>query len=673
MAKILPKDPLTPVNPVIQPDPPPPSDTTFPKGNITTKNPINNTAYGIPWTQVSRWFEFFKSAAAEFGISPLDLAAMSVIESNSQHYTTGKTTGTKAQVLIRGNDGSGVPSVGMMQVKPLYHQSRVPDADAYTPQGNLRMAAAILGQEAQRLGSVDQAILKAYFPKDDPNGTTQAEYLETKRNLVKEIQAASTPTPPPQPQPTDPYRVLFGGDYPKVTYGFLSDEGYPYYEFGVGHGTTKATQHTGDDVPVPFGTTLYAPASGVVECVGERGTPHWGQACGAYTDTGDAGPDGKIIGVGNITIYLDSGHKLTLGHCRTCDWSVGSRIEKGAKIGSSGGQNGAHTHVEISVERDGTYWLIDPFKGLQAAMSGGVIDTRPMVLFAGATRSVPLSVPYRQVLLPPSQKNQRPGIRMTPKKFIQHETDNTNPGMGAAAHLRFLQNGARDDNGNPQQLGFHFAVDDVEVIQMIPLNEATWHGGDGGQGLCNLQTVACELCVEDNNVNKVQARKNAEEVAAAVMTAMGIHEIEQHSWCCANAGLGAGSGCHTNCPRFIRADNYWPTFLVNTQKWLNSGGTGTTPTYANPALPPEFTGDDVTVNNVRFLALQRNFVAKQDGVPALQYADLKSNPVRAPLMKGEKFTALYLIVVNKEQWLVSQFGSRIPANLCEPAVTVVGS
>jgi N-acetylmuramoyl-L-alanine amidase CwlA/murein DD-endopeptidase MepM/ murein hydrolase activator NlpD len=678
MAKIIRDKPVQKLPPVSNPISPlsPTSKATagegelaWPTGNVTTKRPVSGAPYNIPWSQVSRWQDVFVAAAKEFVMDPLDLAVISIIESDSNQFTTGKTTGTKAQVVVNAHDGTGVPSYGMMQIKPQYHQWRVPDADAFTAIGNVRMAAALLATEATRLGGIEQALMTTYFPKNDPNGTTQKMYLDTRKSLLKEIDDASGITVIPGPSVVDPYRIIFNGDYPPVKYGFLDDVGIDSYDFVVNHGGTKNTQHSGDDVLVPYGTKLYAPAAGVVRCVGSSGSPDWGQSCGAYNDTGESGPSGARLGVGNITILLDSGYKLTLGHCRTATIRVGDRVKSGQQVGTSGGQDGAHCHVEVSVNRNGTYWLVNPRPALQAAIQngGGVVDTRPMVMFEGAKRAVPLSVPFRKVILPAGQRNQRPGTRMVPDGLVIHETDNIRPGMDAAAHLRWLQNGAPNDNGVSQQVGFHFCIDDGELIQFVPLNEIAWHGGDGG-GPCNMHRIGMELCVNDNNIYKDQTRANAEEASAAILLATDADVLEMHGTCCEEAH--ASSQCHYGCPKYIKADKYWPTFNAHVQTWMNSGSVSPLPTYANPVLPPEWDGDDKIVNGITFTALSRNFVTKVDNVPALQYADIHSSPVRDPLRKGEKFSVLYQVPgTDSKMWLVTKFGSRIPSELCSPAFT----
>lgn len=202
--------------------------------------------------------------------------------------------------------------------------------------------------------------------------TTQNAYVQTVRSLLAEMRNQLKPVEPPQvsPPPQDPIRVIVGGNYPPITYGWLADVGLSYYTYGVGHGTQRATQHTGVDVGVLDETPLYSPGAGRVLCVGGAGQNTWGQGCGAYADTMGGG-------VGNITILLDSGHKLTLGHCSSATVRPGDSVTAGQRVGRSGGMNGDHVHIEVAVERNGTYWLVDPIPALKEAMGGTPVLTQP--------------------------------------------------------------------------------------------------------------------------------------------------------------------------------------------------------------------------------------------------------------------------------------------------------
>lgn len=166
----------------------------FPSGAIQAHRPNSARPYGIPWANVSRWEPAFTNAGAEFGVDPALIAAMAVIESDANQYRGGKTTGARSDVIVR-DDGFGDGlSVGMLQPKPGIWQSLAPDADAYTPAGNIRLGAAIMASAITQRGSWEQAIRLTYFPANDPNGTTQNAYVETVRSLMKEMQPVVDPT-----------------------------------------------------------------------------------------------------------------------------------------------------------------------------------------------------------------------------------------------------------------------------------------------------------------------------------------------------------------------------------------------------------------------------------------------------------------------------------------------
>ena len=246
------------------------------------------------------------------------------------------------------------------------------------PRTNIHAGVAILERLFQEHGTLDRAS-SAFFTgrldwsgRDTQNATTGRQYRDCLHGLIAE-QGDAPPAPPPR---QDPLPVIFGGNPAPITFGFREVNSAPLYHYGVGHGTTSPFAHSGIDVGVPYHTPLHAPAAGRVLCVGERGQNLWGQGCGAFNDTGDDGPGGARIGVGNITILLDSGHKLTLGHCRQALVNPGDRVQAGQQVGTSGGMFGAHTHIDVAVRRpdlvtagDGLeYWLLDPLPALRQAM-----------------------------------------------------------------------------------------------------------------------------------------------------------------------------------------------------------------------------------------------------------------------------------------------------------------
>lgn len=192
-----------PTPPPVTPSPPPPvtpppaeSVMTFPAGTIKTIAPNSSLPYGLPWTQVARWEPLYTRAGKEFGVAPLLLAAFSIIETNANHYTTGKRTGTKSEVIVRKADAfDQVPAIGIMQIKLGYHDPN-DEFNGWMPEGNIRLGAKLLAAWIKSEGSWEAALTNKYFPGDDAgSGITQREYIRAVRGLIAEVKA-SWPTEP---------------------------------------------------------------------------------------------------------------------------------------------------------------------------------------------------------------------------------------------------------------------------------------------------------------------------------------------------------------------------------------------------------------------------------------------------------------------------------------------
>ena len=154
---------------------------TLPAGKIRTHRTSSARPYGFPWSNVARWEPAFSRQGATHGVDPLALACMSVIESDSTHFTEAGT------VIERYDGHDAVPSVGLMQVKPWVWQYLVPAANAYEPAGNIQLGTAVLANLIDRYGSWERAIAEGYHPGVSPNGTTPARYVEAMRGLLGEL------------------------------------------------------------------------------------------------------------------------------------------------------------------------------------------------------------------------------------------------------------------------------------------------------------------------------------------------------------------------------------------------------------------------------------------------------------------------------------------------------
>ena len=136
---------------------------------------------------------------------------------------------------------------------------------------------------------------------------------------------------------------------------------------------------------------------------------------------------------------------------------------------------------------------------------------------------------------------------MTPQYITVHNTAND---ASAANEISY-------HNRNDNQVSYHVAVDDKEVIQCIPFTRNAWHAGDGN-GTGNRKSIGIEICYsKSGGWRYVEAEENAVQYIAQLLNqyGWGIDRVKQHNnW----------SG--KNCPHRIRAEGRWNDFLNRIQK-----------------------------------------------------------------------------------------------------------
>lgn len=166
----------------------------------------------------------------------------------------------------------------------------------------------------------------------------------------------------------------------------------------------------------------------------------------------------------------------------------------------------------------------------------------------------------------PAGRANRPGKQLVGPKYITiHETGNTSAGADALAHAKYL----KGDSAASRPASWHFTVDDVRVVQHLPLSEVAWHAGDGN-GPGNSSTIGIEIC-ENADGDRAKAEEKAAELVAFLLKTykLGIEAVVQHNrW----------SG--KNCPRIIRSrPGGWESFL---QKVRNKMSHDTNKPVENP-------------------------------------------------------------------------------------------
>lgn len=132
-----------------------------------------------------------------------------------------------------------------------------------------------------------------------------------------------------------------------------------------------------------------------------------------------------------------------------------------------------------------------------------------------------MSLAITVVNLPSSKYAVKCPYAMNPEGVTVHNTYND---ASAMAEVSYMQ-------GNPYEVSYHYAVDDVRAVQGLPLDRNGWHAGDGGRGKGNRRTIGVEICYSKSGGEKfTKAEKNAAELVARILKSKGwgINRVGKH-------------------------------------------------------------------------------------------------------------------------------------------------
>lgn len=159
-------------------------------------------------------------------------------------------------------------------------------------------------------------------------------------------------------------------------------------------------------------------------------------------------------------------------------------------------------------------------------------------------------VNIRQQLVPSNKYTIKCPYEMNPEFITIHNTAND---ASAKNEILYMTN-------NSNQVSYHFAVDDLEVIQGLPLNRNAWHCGDG-QGNGNRKSIGIEICYsKSGGVRYIKAEENAVNLTAKLLyeRKWGIERVKKHQdW----------NGKY--CPHRILDNKSWGSFLNRVQNELS--------------------------------------------------------------------------------------------------------
>jgi N-acetylmuramoyl-L-alanine amidase len=140
-----------------------------------------------------------------------------------------------------------------------------------------------------------------------------------------------------------------------------------------------------------------------------------------------------------------------------------------------------------------------------------------------------------------------------PMYIVVHDTGNRKVGANAQMHFDYF-------NSADRQASAHFFVDDLQILQVVEIEDESWHCGDGANkyGINNGNSIGVEICVNSDG-NYAKAVDNAKNVVMHLMKTycIPIDDVVRHY---------DASG--KNCPQSMNNNGDWSawTCFKNTLK-----------------------------------------------------------------------------------------------------------
>lgn len=193
--------------------------------------------------------------------------------------------------------------------------------------------------------------------------------------------------------------------------------------------------------------------------------------------------------------------------------------------------------------------------------------------------------PKRYKYMHPNTKKMvyKSGFALAATTITVHNTANDAPAANEATYHN------RTDNHN--SVSYHVAVDDKEVVQVLPFDRNAYHAGDGSKaGGGNRTSIGIEICYSKSGGERyVKAEENAVQYIAKLLheRGWGVDRLRQHyDW------------SKKNCPHRIRNEGRWSSFVQRVQDALNNlknpvKEEPTMPTYKKDAPPSEWAKEAV--------------------------------------------------------------------------------
>ncbi|WAT79625.1 N-acetylmuramoyl-L-alanine amidase [Bacillus safensis] len=165
-----------------------------------------------------------------------------------------------------------------------------------------------------------------------------------------------------------------------------------------------------------------------------------------------------------------------------------------------------------------------------------------------------MTIKVKKNMVPSSRYGLKCPNKMDAEYITIHNTAND---AAAKSEINYMIN-------NTSSTSYHFAVDDKEVIQAIPLDRNAWHSGDGTNGTGNRKSIGVEICYSESGGARYKA---AEKLTIQFVAQLlkergwGVDRVRKHQdW----------NGKY--CPHRILSEGRWSSFKAAIEKELKALG-----------------------------------------------------------------------------------------------------
>ncbi len=131
-----------------------------------------------------------------------------------------------------------------------------------------------------------------------------------------------------------------------------------------------------------------------------------------------------------------------------------------------------------------------------------------------------MMVQLREMLCPAGKRAVKCPYKRTPSRIVVHNTANDAPAENEVSYML----------SNDNEVSFHVAVDDKEIIQAIPFDRNAWASGDG-HGVGNMEGIHIEICYSLSGGERfTRAEQNAAEYIAGLLKQFGwgMEKVTKH-------------------------------------------------------------------------------------------------------------------------------------------------